>query len=487
MKNLILAVLLFLGFTLSAQERLGLRMDNYMGINQAALNPAFTTTLPFSWDVNIIEVGVFADNNFGYLENTNLIKLAKGEEDIVSALDFSDEAQIPPSSAVANFNRNKRNYYGQADIRVTGPSFVVNLDGKHSFGVITAFRTSGGSRKIPNVLGYYEFDAQELDNEFLVKPFKTAAAAWGEIGLHYGYRSETLESYTDNHWAIGATVKYLAGFEGAYFNSLRETGLTKITDNQLQFVTGDAEFGLTTDYVYTEEFDRLRVNGGGLGMDIGFMYTISDDADEGYKLKLGVSLIDLGYIRFRDNAEVHRLDDINPYTINLDQYESITTYEAFIDQASTDVLGDPDASLQGTSFALALPTALSFQADYALTKNFYASAVWVQHVPLGNRRLARTDLIALTPRFEHRWFGLGIPVSVLNYDQVNAGLYLRLAYLTIGTDNLGSFVGNNKVSGTDVYVALKFNPFAIKTKDKKFKRTSYGRKKVRGKPQKCYF
>ena len=46
----------------------------------------------------------------------------------------------------------------------------------------------------------------------------------------------------------------------------------------------------------------------------------------------------------------------------------------------------------------------------------------------------------------------------------------KLGFLYLGTDNLGSLVGNTDLTGTDFYAALKVNPFnlGLGKKDKGF-------------------
>lgn len=473
--------LLLLSVSLTAQDRLGLRIENYSGVNGLYLNPASGTYLPYSWDLNIISVEQFMDTNYGHIRNANLGKVIRNSDNIVSATSYDNESQIPNDVLVADFNSGDDIYYAQNNTQIMGPSFLYNLNNEHSFGIMTAARAAGGTRSLPSILGYQEFDTEVLNDEFLVRPFKIAGAAWAEIGLHYGYNA-------GENFSFGVNAKYLIGFEGFYFNSYDKTGLIKRSDNEVDFLVGNAEFGLTNTHVYDQEFNGLQKNGGGLSIDLGAMYTIEREYEDGYLLKLGVSILDLGYLRFNQNAETHQLNNINPFTIDIDDYQSITEYQDFLDLINDDIYGSNQSSASN-SFSLALPAAMSIQADYALTKDVYLNATIIQHIPLGENRIARTDLLAITPRYERRWFGAMLPISVLNYDQVHVGLALRLGWLTIGSENLGSLVGNSNFTGTDLYLALKVNPFRLKERDRKWKprdKRGVSKRGKRGKV-KCYF
>lgn len=456
MKNLlVLTVLLSITSLAFSQDRLGLRIENYSGVNGLLLNPASGTHLPYSWDLNIVSVEQFTDNNYGLIRNTNLWEALRNTDNVVFGKDYDNENQIPDGALVADYRAGENNYYLQNNTQVMGPSFLYNLNDQHSFGLMTAFRAVGGTRSLPSILGFQEFDAEDLDDEFAVKPFKIAGAAWGEIGFHYGYN-------TGNNLSFGVNAKYLIGFEGFYFNSRDNARLTKRNGNEIDFTAGDAEFGLTTTYVEDQEFQGITKNGGGVSLDLGAIYTIDKGYNDGYLLKLGVSLLDLGYINFNDNAERHIFNNINPYTIDLEAYQGLTEYDDFIDLANNDVYGVAGQSLHPEKgFDIVLPAALSIQADYALTDRFYINGTIIQHIPLGINRIARTDILAFTPRFEHRWFGAMLPINVLNYDQVHIGLALRLAWVTIGSENLGSLAGSSDFTGSDLYIAIKVNPFQL--------------------------
>lgn len=460
MKNLFAFCLLFplVAHSTSAQERLGLKIDNYAGVNGLYLNPASGTHLPYSWDLNIVSAEQFADNNYGFIRNANLGRVLRNTDNIVVATGLGNESDIPAGALIADYKTGENRYYAQNNTQVMGPSFLYNLNNEHSFGLMTAFRAVGGTRSLPGILGYREFDAEEINDEFLVKPFKMAGAAWSEIALNYGYN-------TGENLSFGVNAKYLMGYEGAYFNSYNETGLTKQNGNEIDFQAGDAEFGVTTTYLENQEFTGIKKNGGGFSLDLGMNYTIKRGYDDGYLVKLGVSLLDLGYLRFNNNAEVHRFDNITPYSLDLDAYQSLTEYQDFLELANNDVYS-ADESLQGNNFSIALPTALSIQADYAVTNSFFVNGTIVQHIPLGQNRLARTDILAITPRFERRWFGAMLPISILNYDQVHVGLSLRLGWITIGSENLGSLVGQSNFTGSDLYFALKVNPIQLRKRER---------------------
>ena len=66
-------------------------------------------------------------------------------------------------------------------------------------------------------------------------------------------------------------------------------------------------------------------------------------------------------------------------------------------------LADSLATFEGNSFRMALPAALSLQADYGVTEHFYVNALLMQRLPNFNKAPRRGNLLAVTPRWQHRW------------------------------------------------------------------------------------
>ena len=222
-----------------------------------------------------------------------------------------------------------------------------------------------------------------------------------------------------------------------------------------------------------------------MGADLGFTY-IFQDHEDGYKLKLGAALLDLGYLKFDKNAQAHRLSLDSTVTVQLDAYDQFDLphdLDAVIRTFSENSLNDSSATYEGSSFHMALPAALSLQADYGVTAHFYVNALYSQRLPNFNIAARRGNMLAVTPRWQHRWFSVSAPVSVYNWSRVHVGLAARLGWLVIGSDNISGVFFKENYSGADFYFAIKINPFSIgnRSEDGGGKRRLGGNGKV-----KCY-
>lgn len=452
---LIISLVMSLASNLFTQEQLGLRGESYSGVNSLLLNPANGPSSSFSWDVNVASAGIFFESNYGYLQNTNVPEILRLLPEVAFAADFNSERDFPENTLIADYYDNGRRKFVSAQTDIMGPSFMINLESGHSFGLFTRFRSAVSSQNIPGELNYYFFDRTPTGQEINVDPFSVAAMAWSEVGINYAVHMPTDVGNLD----VGVSIKFLQGYEGFYFDSKKSFGLTQLGGDSLNFNLPDFALGFTNTNA-TGEYNGLTRNGGGIGIDLGMVYTIDGDHDL-YLWKFGASLMDIGRVNFKKNAQKHRFALVDMSIIDPDDYRDMEDVEDILTLLSSQFLDSSTESQDGGTFGIWLPGALSLQADFHPIPMFYVGGLIVQRLPYQKAAIKRDNLIALTPRFEHRWFGAMMPISLYNYRNINLGLSLRLGFLTIGSDNLGSFVGRSNVTGSDFYVGLKVNPFKV--------------------------
>ena len=115
--------------------------------------------------------------------------------------------------------------------------------------------------------------------------------------------------------------------------------------------------------------------------------------------------------------------------------------------------------------------AASVQFDYNINDKFYLNATAVQRIPMANTfGVERANLLAVSARYETKRFGVGLPISMQNYDinTTQVGLAFRFANITIGSDNFLPVVVKHNVKAADIYFSLKYTIFKSPAcKDKK--------------------
>ncbi|MEM1122524.1 MAG: DUF5723 family protein [Bacteroidota bacterium] len=455
-----------------AQEQLGLRTENYSGINSISLNPANNLTSPFQWDVNLGAGGFFLENNFGGFRNASIGTLTDArEEDFFLATDFPSDQQFPNGAIVFDFAEVGKDKFATLLATISGPSFMLNFE-KHSFGLFTNIRSVIGGQQIPAVFGYYDYQSVGINEQYTVSPSSIAGMTWSELGVNYLFKGET----NNGQIGIGFSVKYLQGYESFFVKNDTELRITKMERDVLTFEDGaNIRFGFTNSSIDEEELN-FQNNGSGFGIDVGITFA-SDGYLDGYGYKLGVSLLDIGTINFTENTELHgRIDIDEAFIFNPRNLEGVTTLREGLSALDRELFNDTISTRSGDTYEMGLPSAFSLQADVALAENIYINATLLQRMTGRNISLARGNLLAVTPRYESRWISTFLPISLYNYQRFQIGAAIRLAFLTIGSENLGSFLGKRNLTGTDFYAAIKVNPFRLGWK-------GGGR---RGKDVKCY-
>lgn len=455
----------FFTFHLStAQEQLGMRLERYSGIYSAALNPANTAFTPHNWEISLFNAGYFFENNYAYLKNTSIQNALRNSDRILPVSDISQERPAPADAILLDYFNSKRRIRAVSQALIGGPGFSFRLAENNVLGLTTGFRADLSAYRIPTVFYYPQFSEVGVGETVDVRPLRVEAMTWGEIGLHYSRSSDN----GDVTMAWGVSPKLLVGYIGGYGKSNLSFQYTPSGQDTATFKDPTWEYGLSGNMLDSENLENTAfdVNGLGAGVDIGFSWAAAGEEEGEYRWRAGVSLLDLGFVRYNRGAEQHflRLDSLHTVDGNAIRADNGRGYARLISEL---LLGDSLASLQGESFSMGLPTALSAQFDVQVAPHLYGSVVVVQRAPLLKNSMKRASTLAIVPRYEHRWFSFSLPVVLNDWQSLRVGLAARLGWLYLGSDNLGSFFSKNKLTGTDVYIGLKINGFTFGSGERK--------------------
>ncbi|MEM6726578.1 MAG: DUF5723 family protein, partial [Bacteroidota bacterium] len=184
-----------------------------------------------------------------------------------------------------------------------------------------------------------------------------------------------------------------------------------------------------------------------------------------YKLKVGLSMTDLGRVRFTKGGEsadfYANTTDVDLNEFNVEDLESL---DNVLDQFFT------FEESAGSTFDMRMPLRLNITADYRVWKGFFINATasiapGFENAPSKVRHLSQ---YSLTPRFESKWFGLSLPLSVDGYRLKKMGAGIHLGPLVVGTSDIGPLLGKEVLMGANAYAAIRMPiPFRkIKDRDK---------------------
>ena len=454
-----------------SQEMLGTTLGNYAGINSVQLNPSLMHNSKLWLDIELTGTGMFIQNNYLYLSRSEFVLWDLFKPGYVLPSHLEDYG-VEVRSFYRYDNSGNKNLFLNA--RINGPGVMINW-GDHAFGLHTTVRSVSTLRNIPYHLANFlylglNYPPQQDINYHSEKPFLVSQMSWFEAGISYAYK--VYEKGFDRFDA-GISVRKLFGFAGLYMaGDNLDYIVPDDTTIQINNLKADYGFSIPVDYSSNEPgmiTDPL-FSGGGWGFDLGVTYTrlrkvhqqqyferLCEQKHMDYVYRIGLSLIDVGGVKFKERAQTHRIDNRSSTWENLSDF-SFQTINQLMDTISYKFYGDESAAYTGDRFTLWLPSALSVQFDYHHFKNWYINGSLFLPVQFSQISLQRPAMIAITPRYESRWFEANLPVSLYDWHQLRLGLSLRFYILTIGTEKLGPYFGIGNFNGMDIYFTIKI-PF----------------------------
>jgi hypothetical protein len=459
-----LVIFLSLAILIKAQEMWGITTSNYAGSTGVLLNPSSIATSKLYMDINIATADIFFENNYGYIHQNDyaLFNLINNNPAF---------PKYGPDEMPFDHYWGKNDKYIYSSEMVKGPSFMI-AKGLHAFAFHTGARALTSAYGIPHDIanfGYYGLDYSPQHNKnYTSSNFGSTAIVMGEIGLSYAY---SFRKMSMEDWSAGITVKRLFSVAGGYLRA-NDLNYMVLNDTTINIKNLDAEVGysIPLDYDNNDFPDSgPLIKGGGFGLDIGVTYQhkilsyqkkrISKLCRQryiDYTYKIGVSLLDFGYVNFKENAQLQSFENVSKYWVNIDtlNYYNINELSRTLSQV---FCGDPNTSLVDTKMRVYLPTAISIQGDYKVYRNWYAGAVFIQPIRLGKSYIRRPAQIALIPRYETPHLEFSVPLSLYDYYHFRLGFSARYHFLTIGSDDLLGLFGVNNFTGLDFYVAVKIN------------------------------
>lgn len=458
--------LMLAGMTGKSQNMLGTSLGNYAGLNGLQLNPSAMHNARTYLEIQFAGMDAFIQNNYLYIPKSEY-----------RFRNFFNSGYQWPSHR-EEWGTEERNLYHYTNLRnknafvqtrINGPGAML-IRGRHAFALSTAYRTVSSVANVPYELANFmylglNYRPQQNINYFDKGPVRGSGMTWGEIGVSYSYN---FYARGFNMLAAGITVKRLLAAGGMYVDA-RKLDYTVLNDTTVDIHNVDAELGLAIPVDYTDNTAMTSplFKGKGFGADLGVTYTrlahyhqdqyfstLCAQQYEDYLYRIGVALIDIGAVRFKENAILMRIDNRSALWENLGSM-NFTSIGQLLDTISYKFYGDRTSAYAGEQFTLWLPAALSLQFDYHYRKHWYVNASLVYGFPVAKGSMTRPAELSVTPRYETRWFEASMPVSLYNWQLARVGLALRVYGLTVGTDKIGGFFHFSDFNGLDFYLSLK--------------------------------
>ncbi len=473
--------------TSKAQNYLGVIHSNYAGIMGADLQPASIVDNRFMVDVNLFSVNVDVWQNAKYFDASILPKRSW-----LHSLRKDTAWQSTPNLYENYFHDIED--YNDPNAKARGASmssqldilnFMFHINPKIAVGFSAKLRFINNLDEInPQVLklaeeglNYNPLWSTKIDGSLLSQN----ALAWAEYGVNY---AQVLADEGEHFWKVGGRLKFNQGIASSYVYS-KDLDFELLNKDTATTMRGDFNFG------YSENINQYFSNTSGtttfgdfykltsklgIGVDLGVVYEWRPDWKEykydmdgetniwrrdrnKYKIRAGFSLLDFGGMQFT-KADKSRNFSVNTTQLDLTIFDDAETPGQFTQIVDSLIQNDPDwTASEDTSetYYMNTPTAISFQFDYNIYKDFYVNATaYINVNPKTNATNVRMmNQFSVTPTYDFKWAGVGVPLSYNPHAGFRAGLGLRLGPLTVGVPDLKTLFPGGKVRGAGFYAGLR--------------------------------
>lgn len=460
LKNIPIYLFLLVSGNLFAQSFPGYRTGNYTGVNGVFYNPANIADSKYSLDVNLFSISAFAGNDQASL----------GVKDLTKSFNADSLKRIL-------FGGNNPNLNSLVNTDIYGPSVLFNLNRRMAMAITTRSRVFSNVKNIDGTLAQTFIDGGSVSSgvsypvNFNAGNSVINATGWSEVGLSY---STVLTKEKSVHFMkAGVSVKYLAGTANSYLNMKNINGTICSNNGNGTYLTGTTgSLDINTTNANFNDYtikDFFNFKGHGVGTDIGFVYEfrpesmtkgneqyVDDRFANKYKLKVGLSLLDVGTIKFSRDSESSASYNVNvpvgqQFYISKFKDQSVSKYTRILD---TSIYFTRTANT-GDKYNVVLPTTLQFNVDYNVMKNIYVNAGGqFAFSEKKNLNMYAYNVFNITPRFENKTFTAALPVSYSTLTDLTVGLSLRAGPFFVGSGSVFSaLIGKSKQA--DAHIGLR--------------------------------
>ncbi|MPR32251.1 DUF5723 family protein [Salmonirosea aquatica] len=477
-----------LGAPVCSQHLPGVAMGNYAGTQALYHNPAFVADSRYSVHANLVGAQMYlANNHIKYDVPYSFLSLLTNT--VPNRYRNEKGAIILPRTDLEQ-KLNGRPKHLNLGLEARGPSLMVSLlDGKVGFGLSSRLRTvlnlTQTTEPIARALRG-RGKGEDIQRQLFENQSSTLHInGLGEVALTLG--GVLMDNETD-FFKVGITAKRLIGLYNAHI----------LVDDGSFSILPDANYAnekelirlpsISTRYGYTTDraFKDIRPTpawllgnapaGSGWGFDLGMVYEYRpsiqrytytergvrrrDGSKNKYLYRLSVALTDVGSVRFKNPNYVSAFQaDTSNRTLRYARFQKLKGTEGFFNAVNQSLGVDPNA--RTTSFRSVLPMALQTSLDYQIQPNVYVNALWVQNLVSAKAfGMKGESVLAITPRYEHRWYEVSVPLSVMNrYGSLGIGLAGRVGPVWFGTDHLTGLLNIGKPKTFNLYAGVSAGLF----------------------------
>jgi len=463
------------GLTAQAQFFTSLRGSPYGGITNVDYNPAIAGSNIIA-DVNLIGVAANVNNNYVGIDKRALLHPSYFNDPNFQANYMHERVNGKDKRAYAgaqiqgllsfmfSFGPKKNRFLNAIGFSYHS-NFIANADNVTEIFARTAYYGLGYNAN--NITGYL---GKNLYNANL--SLKTAA--WNDFGITY---SRVVYNKGENIIKAGGTIKLLQPIAGAvgyvkdFSYQWTEYDKLNIYNTQASYAYSDGFATSNNSPQTVADYARSTTNFKNgiptVGADIGVIYEWWPDKSKQYdqmdchcqpvsdkkhyKIAAGFSIIDIGALRFKRGDSQNFYADIRDWDVSNAQFPDGV-------QSLTDTIQSRFVVTEGSKyFTVWLPTRFNLFVDYNIRNDFSITLRADVSEGLSPKRnmVHHVTTFTAVPKYENKWFGVYVPLSVDVFGNFSLGTTLRIGPLIIGTEDLLGLFAKKFVYNADIHAALK--------------------------------
>ncbi len=477
-KKIIFFAFLFTALCSKAQVNDVLKASQFGGITNVSFNPAIADN-PFLVDINLVSAGVGFENNYIGISpktftNHSLFNDPNFQADQLTERLNGDPKKLflgmqvqGPLSFMVSFGkkRNNKNAIGFS----YHANSIVNIDGVGERFARSAYYGLGN--KADSITG---FDYQNLSNQNL----SVKALAWADMGITY---SRVLYDEGAHMLKAGVTGKAIIGLAGGYISSNNINYKIRGYDT-LDIYNSDISYGHSAALSNAQSLTASDILNGkskvSFGADLGVVYEWRPDKDKyqydydcqkwylndvkKYKLSVGFSVIDIGRVMFAQP------NDVSSYHANVVGWDvansginSVNSFDSVVHNTNG------FSAIKANSFKMWLPTRFNLYIDYNIYKGIGLNLNGIISPTLAKQdnQVHYPTSVALTPKYDMKWFGVYIPLTYNEFGNFGAGAGLRAGPLFVTSSNLITAFAYKATYAINIQAGVKITIPYLRQKD----------------------
>jgi outer membrane protein OmpA-like peptidoglycan-associated protein len=488
MNKIIILLVTLVSLNMRAQDMMGFQSSNWAGVYNVGFNPAEIADSRYKLHINVISTNFRMSNNFVSYDGDSLFHPE------VFGKNWFQSTHLKQTDSKSD----KEAYIYN---KINGPlSFMWSINKKNSVAVTYNLNTLINVDGVSDDFARFMYNNKDANFYKLTSNnyFNFNTMMYADIGVTYA--RELMNTQKGHYLKGGLTGKYNIGIANMFLFG-KDLEVSIKDKDHLKYLNGTVSTGnsyfpfidnISGNASPQSEIDSLlsHFNGGGFGLDAGLVYEFRDDTTtqqyqmdckkwwrndkNKYKYKIGVSVVDLGYVNYTRNSN-------NPFSgffadknyatdIDLNRFQAIKNGM----KALQDTLAKDNVFLHtaaSSTYNLNTPTRINMYFDYRmfpwLYLNFTASiAPWRRN---GNATTHHVTEFSITPRIEFKYFGFYFPVSTNKSGYTKFGTSMRLGPVVLGSNNILPLLTKGEYYGVDFFAGASIpilQPGKKKDKDK---------------------